>query len=317
MAVSFRVTERSVSTRTLDNLQLQLQKMQGLQDKLSSGKEVGRPSDNPSQAVQAMSYRSEQARNNQYTRNAQDGLGWLGTADGTLTSSLDNIQKVRELVLQGANGTTSTESRAALAEEVKTIKQALIGLSNTAYAGRPIFAGTASPQDQVPPVPTYDANGNYNGNDGEIVRTVGAGATVQVNVTGPSVYGPPGGENLWKVLDDIESHLRSTDPNEIAKLNNISTSGGSSILADVDRLDKVRQNVQNRLSEIGARYHRVETMQQRAEDNLLTIQSGLSEAEDVDLPKTIIAMQMQQVAYQSALSATSKVIQPSLVDFLK
>lgn len=317
MAMPFRVTENTVATRTLDNLQLSLQKMQDLQDKLSSGKQISKPSDDPAGAVEAMHYRSDQRRTEQYSRNAQDGIGWLGTADNTLTSSLDTIQRVRDLILQGANGTSDATSRAALAAEIDTAKQSLIGLANTTYGTHPIFAGTASPASQSPPVDTYAADGTYNGNTGAVMRTVGPNASVQVNIDGPAIFGDPTIDTLWNTLDDIKSHLTSTDPTDTAKLTNSYTSGSTTVQSDIDRLDGFRVNIQNRLSEIGARYHRVETMQSRADDNLLTIKSNLSQTEDVDIPSTIVALQLQSVAYQAALSATAKSIQPSLVDFLR
>ncbi len=58
-------------------------------------------------------------------------------------------------------------------------------------------------------------------------------------------------------------------------------------------------------------------MKQSAQDRLLSVTSQLSEVEDVDLPKTIMDMQLQQTSYQAALAASAKVIQPSLIDFLR
>jgi flagellar hook-associated protein 3 FlgL len=49
----------------------------------------------------------------------------------------------------------------------------------------------------------------------------------------------------------------------------------------------------------------------------LTLQAKLSDTEDVDLPKTIMELQMQQTGYQAALSVTAKALQPTLVDFLQ
>src|SRR4051812_20139586 len=114
----FRTTENIISTTTLNNLQMSLQAMQNYQTQLSSGKLINRPSDDPSGAVQAMGIRSQQARSAQYSRNATDGLSWLGTADNTLTSAISEIQRVRTLVLQGANGTSDASSRNAIAAEI-------------------------------------------------------------------------------------------------------------------------------------------------------------------------------------------------------
>ncbi len=318
MGTLYRVTGNSIARNSLDNLQTSLNKLQDLTDQQSSGKRIRKPSDDPTGAVQAMAYRADETRNKQYSRNAEDGIGWLSTADRTMTSSLNDIARVRGLILAGANGTADKESRSAMAAEVASNKQTLIGLANTAYNNRPIFAGTANPTGLVPPLETYDVAGNYNGNTGAVYRTVGPNASVQVNVDGPSVWGPPGSSDLWSILDDIQKHMNSTDPVELNKLNNSWVDGtGTTIKSDLDRLDDIRVNIQNRLSEVGARYHRVETMNDRAKDNQVTIQGNLSAVENIDLTKTIIDLQLQQTAYQAALSATAKVIQPSLVDFLK
>ena len=309
---AFRVTQNVIAKNSLNNLQASMAKMQQIQNQLSSGRLINKPSDNPSGTSVAMSYRSEKARTEQYSRNATDGLGWLGTADTTLFSALTPIGKVRELILEGANGTADPAAREALALEIQTAKDTLVGLANTSYRGRPIFAGTANPEGQSPPVAVYEADGTYNGNTDPVYRTIGPNADVQVNQSGPAVWGTPGAEDIWHVLDDIQTHLRSSDPAEIAKL----TSGYGTTKSDIDRIDVARLNVQNRLSEVGARYHRVEQMQSRADDNLLTIDNGLSEVENIDLAKTIVALNLQNSAYQAALSATAKVIQPSLVDFL-
>ena len=58
-------------------------------------------------------------------------------------------------------------------------------------------------------------------------------------------------------------------------------------------------------------------MQQSADGKVDALTTQLSEVEDIDLPKTVSDMQMQQVAYQAALQAAAKVVQPSLVDFLR
>jgi flagellar hook-associated protein 3 FlgL len=309
---AFRVTQNVTSRNVLANLQLSLSKMQGLQDQLSSGKLINKPSDNPAGAVSAMSLRSSDVRNAQYSRNAQDGIGWLSTADTTLTGALDSIQRVRTLVLEGATGTSDADSRQALADEIKTAKQGLIALANSTYNDRPIFAGTANPGGQTPPVETYDQNGNYNGNTGAVMRSIGPNASVQVNLDGPSVWGTPGAGDLWNILDNIQAHLTGDDT-DVAKL----TTATGSVKSDLDQLDAARINIQNRLAEVGARQHRTEQMQDRADNNALTIQTNLANIENIDLPQTIVNLNMQQTAYQAALSATAKVIQPSLVDFLK
>jgi flagellar hook-associated protein 3 FlgL len=318
MTVSFRTTQNVTASRVLDNLQLSMQRMQDIQSQLSSGRIIQKASDDPSGAIKAMTLRSQDSRTQQYSRNAQDGIGWLSTADTTMTSALDSLQRVRTLVLQASNGTSDANSRAAIAAEIKTAKQTLIGLANTTYQDHPIFAGTADPAGQTPPVDTYDQAGNYNGNTGAIMRTIGPNASVQVNLDGPSVWGQPGINDMWHMLDDIQAHLTSPNAVDQTKLTTGYTDPvNGAMKSDLDRLDAARLNIQNQLSSVGARQHRTEAMQSQADDNSVTIQNNLTTIENIDIAKTIVALNLQNTAYQAALSATAKVIQPSLVDFLK
>ena len=49
-------------------------------------------------------------------------------------------------------------------------------------------------------------------------------------------------------------------------------------------------------------------------DNRIT---SLNDIESIDLPKTLTDLKLQEVAYQASLAAASRVIQPSLMDFLR
>jgi flagellar hook-associated protein 3 FlgL len=178
---------------------------------------------------------------------------------------------------------------------VDGIRQGLIGAANVTYLNRPIFAGNANVTQ------AYDSNGNYLGDNGTVTRTVAPNTSVKISYTGPQVFGPPGSD-LFSVLAQVSSDMRNNPGN----LSN-----------DLTALDNVRTNLQTQLSDVGARYNRVQSAQQSADDRSLTIANSLSTVEDVDLPKTIVQLQLQQVAYQAALGATAKVVTPSLVDFLR
>ena len=86
---------------------------------------------------------------------------------------------------------------------------------------------------------------------------------------------------------------------------------------NLDNLDTRVDRVLTALGDIGARTNRIENMRERATSDEINLKTRLSEAEDVDLPETIMELQLQEVAYQAALNATSRVIQPSLLDFLR
>lgn len=291
-----RVTENAVSTRTLNNLQGNLSRFGKLQEQLSSGKLINKPSDSPTGTVSAMQLRQETRAIEQFGRNIHDGMGWLSTIDTALTSTLEQVRRVGDVALQGLNsGSVSPESREALAVEVDNIRASLLQIANTRYLDRPVFGGTTTGQD------AYDATGVYIGDTGTVQRSVGAGAKVRVETTGPEAFGAQPND-LFKILDTISNDLRTN------------TSG---LTADINQLNTATAGIQTQLASIGARYNRLSVMKDAGDQRLLDLNSQRSEVEDVDLPKTIMELQLQQTAYQAALSATAKVIQPSLVDFLR
>jgi len=293
----YRVTERSIATNVLTGLQGNITRLGDTQQKLSSGKLIARPSDSPTGTVAAMQYRSDIAVAKQYSRNSEDGVGWLGTADTALTTTVDQVHRARDLVLQGMSSGAggSHEAREALATEIDTIRTAAVGLSNTTYLSRPVFGGTTTSST------AYDLSGNYVGDTGTVQRTVGDNLQVRVDTDGPAVFGT-GATQLFSVLTDIANHLRN-DP--------------ASLKDDLDHIDTVSGTLQAGLSSVGARYNQLTQARQTADDHVTDLTSQLSDVEDIDLPKTLIDLQLQQRAYQAALAAGARVVQPSLVDFLK
>ncbi len=314
MSSPMRVTQGSISRTMLTGLQINLGRLQTLQEQLSSGRQISRPSDNPAGTVAAMQFRSDISRTTQYQRNAEDGMGWLGAADNTLTGSMTLIRRVRDLNISAISGAMSPEARNAIAIEVDQLRENLLAVANTQYLGRPLFGGTSATN----PVYVKDASGvvGYAGDSGQVMRTIAAGTTVPVNLDHAAVFGPPGtpasagppptpavpGTDLFAVLAQLSDDLRNNP---------------AALSGDLDAIDAVMKRVQNALADVGARYHRVETMNDMAKAALDSLNEGLTNTENIDLPKTILDLQMQQVAYQAALGATAKAIQPSLVDFLR
>jgi flagellar hook-associated protein 3 FlgL len=277
------------------NLQAALGRVQRLQEQLSSGKQVSRPSDSPASTVSALRYRADIRRGEQLQRNIDDALGWMNTADRALTGGIEILNRVRSLTLQGINGASGPEARDALAEEIEQLRESALAIANTTYLGRPVFGGTTTG-------PTaYLADGTWAGDSGSVDRAVGPNVAVQVNVTGPDAFGAPGSD-LFALFDEIVDHL---------------TGDTSQLTADVEALDDAFTRLTNAVATIGSRTNQVEALRDRLHSSLIDAQSGLAEVESIDLPATIVKLQMQEVAYQAALGATSRMIQPSLVDFLR
>jgi len=299
--VSMRVTQSAVTTAMLAGLQANKAELSRLQLQLSSGRQVTKPSDDPVGTDQAMQYRTQISRANQYQRNGNDGLAWLGTADGALQSGVAILNRLRVLTTQAANtGAGDANARTAIAAEVDSLKSDMLGLANTTYLGRPIFGGTTSlgaayVKDPGTGVVTYQ------GDTGAVTRTVASNAAVQVNVNAADAFGPPGND-VFTVFDQILSDLKN-NPSSI-------TNDLSGIQASLDRMTNA-QSIE------GAAYNRITNMINLAGAHADSLTGTLSDVENVDTAKAATELTMQQVSYQASLAAMSKVLQLSLTDFLR
>jgi flagellar hook-associated protein 3 FlgL len=295
-----RITQRAVALTSLQGLNRNLDAVGKLQQQLTSGKLISAPSDSPTGTNKAMQTRSEQAAVAQQSRNISDAKSWLGQGDSTLREMLDNTRKVRDLTVQGLNGgALSDASQEALATEVKSRLEGLIGLANTTVQGRPLFGGT------TPKSIAYNPDGTWAGQPGPtITRRVSGSEMVRVDVTGPEAFGDDGA-NLFTIVSDIGKDL---DP---------STGNPANLAGHLAKLDAVMQKMTTAVANIGARAARVDRADEMNFDQSLTLEQTLGETENIDLPNTIMRLQMQQVGYEAALAATAKAISPTLLDYLR
>ncbi len=294
--MGLRVTHRSLFTSNLSNLQQNLGRIQDTQGRLSSGKLLTAPSDDPGGTGAALRQRAEIARSTQLARNASDGLGWLESADSSINDVGNGMQRVRELLVQAnSTGTLSQTGADAIAAEIDAIRDQLVSLANTQYGGRPIFGGTTAQPA------AYDGAGTYQGDATAVERAVRPGATVKVSVTGPEVFGDDV-DGVFQFLGGVSDHLR----NDWTQLG-----------ADLGAVDGHLERIWGARSTVGARYAQLDTMRDRTDQDILLLKERLSEIEDIDLPATIVDLQLQETAYQAALSATARSVQPSLLDFLR
>ena len=168
----------------------------------------------------------------------------------------------------------------------------MIDLYNTRWLDRPVFGGT------TPGFVAVDSSGTYVGNDAPIVARISRDATMRVDTSGTAA----GADTLPALLDQIA--------------NDVTTNTGA-VGADLTALDSELSKVLQTLGDVGARAARLDTTKNDVESEQMDFTSRISENEDVDLPATIMNLQASQVAYQSALGAAAKILQVSLIDFLR
>ena len=295
-----RVTSSMMVRSTLRDLNLSLGRLQVSQTQLSTGRVLTKASDDPTATAQAMGLRKQLNRLDQRTRALTDARGWLETADSSLTSGMDLLARAKEIAVRAANtgGLTDVNSRLAMATELRSIRDDLLGVANTTYGGRSIFNGTASGS-------AYSAAGVYQGNNASVVRDLEAKTTLAVNITGPQVFGTAGGPvgDMFEVLDRLATA--------------VATGNDAGIAAEHANLDNASQQLSAATVDIGSRAARLDGIKTRGEDELLRLQTQLSSIEDIDPATVLVTEKAQENAYQAALQSAAKILPPSLLDYLR
>ncbi|MGY1747038.1 flagellin N-terminal helical domain-containing protein [Blastococcus sp. SYSU D00695] len=306
-----RITQRAVAQTSLLGLNQNLARMAKLQEQLTTGRVLNAPSDSPTGTNKAMQVRQSTDAVMQQARNISDGKGWLDAADSALTTMLNQVRRVRDLTVQGLNtGSVQGDSAAAIATEVTSLRASLLGVANQTINGQPVFGGaTGQAQAYDPTTGAFlGVGGTVAGVDQTVplVRRVSDTEVIRVDITGPEAFGEQApGRDLFRLVGDIAGHVltAAADPTDLQ--------------TDLGDLDKAISRMLTAAASIGARSARLVSAQQVNTDLQLTLKGQLSDVEEIDLPRTIMDLNMQKTGYEAALGATAKAIQPSLMDYLR
>ena len=291
-----RVTTTTQMLNAQRALQLNQQRQAQLYDQATSQKQLTKPSDDPTATASALSVRADQATTAQYQRNADNGDAWLASTDSALTGVEAILRRARDLTVQGANdGALSPEAKEAIANELDGLKKNLLSLANSTYLGRTVFAGTSDAG--VAFQPDY----SYTGAAGSTVeRRVGPDTTVRVDADGAAVFGT-GSSSVFALIDDTVSDLRT----------------GVNVGPRLGQLDERMKAVVGAHAEVGGSQTRIDKAKDTLAVGATSLESQRAGLEDVDLSRVLLDLKTQDVNYQTALAVTARVLQPTLMDFLR
>jgi flagellar hook-associated protein 3 FlgL len=303
--MSMRVTTLMSARAMVRDLNDNLSRVSDLQQRLSTGKQITKPSDDPYGTSRALALRGELGGLDQYTRNVDDGTGWLNTSDTALGQVSDVLGRVRELLVQGGNDTAGPAARSAMADEIDQLAESVKQEANVQYGGRYVFSGTAT--DTAP----YPLGGpdRYAGDAGTITRAIGPQVEVPINTDVHALLGDGQAardDKLLNTLRDISDHLRGGTAADAAALRG----------TDLQRIDANADTLNGIRADVGARTNRLAIASSRLSGLQLNTTQLLSQTEDADMAKTITDYTTQQAAYSAALRAGANIVQSSLLDFL-
>lgn len=271
------------------------------QRQTSTGKRILSPSDDPVGVAIALGLRRDQGATEVWKRNVNDSLTWLNTTDGALSQALDVVQRAHELAVQGGNGTLSSAARALIAAEVDSLKSQFVEIGNSSLGGRFLFGGTAT---STAPFSPATETMNTPPNTGQLNREVSQGSVISVNITADRLQAPPSG------AADIFT--------ELTKLSAALVAGDSAgISAALGAMDKHQANINALRGEGAAKINRLELTASRFDAQQIATGEQLSSIEDADVAKSIMDLTQRETVYRASLAVGARVMQPSLVDFLR
>ncbi len=296
-----RVTLQTMAATAQRNLQSSSVKLAQAQESATGLKKFARVSDDPAAAADALAVRGQQAASAQYGRNISDGVAWMATADSALASATTLLQQAKDLTLRGANTVNNADVREAIAVQLDSVRADLMATANTQYMGRNIFAGNSGQGAAYTDNPVA-----FTGEPGSTVeRRIGTNATVRVDADGGAIFGRDNtdgkGDSVFGLLKTIADTLRS----------------GGDVAAHINDMDQALSAVINGRSEVGARHAQLLRAQDANANTAVDLENQRSGIEDLDLSKAILDVKTQELAYQTALGITAKVLQPTLMDFLR
>lgn len=291
-----RVTQSMLTNNMLSNLSSSYEKMSKLQEQVSSQKKFSKPSDNPVAAMMGMGYRTNLNQIGQYQSNIAEATNWIDSTDDAITESVSAMQRIRELTVQGSNGTYEGEQLKTITEEIKQLKEHLITLGDTQIGGKYIFNGKDT---NVRPSSVKDGNGNTVYGTGDINLEVFSGISLKINTDGSKIFGDAlaAGGSIDQTIEALEN--------------------GGDVTGTLEGLDATINTFLGMQAQVGARQNRIELMTDRLKQQEVFATEILSKNEDVDIEKAIMDLTTQESVHSAALSIGAKIMQPSLLDFLR
>jgi flagellar hook-associated protein 3 FlgL len=299
-----RVTNKMAVSNVLRNLRKPVESMLQRQAEVASGNRIQRPSDDPTVVARLQTIDSDLRAIGQYQRNVSSAQSVLRASESALADYETLITRAKELTVQAGNTSLDQGARSGMASEVDQMLEAMLALANRKTQGRYLFGGTNTRSEP------FRATRNEAGEitsvqagdiSSEITRDVDEETAMSVNVPGSAVFG--GDSNIFKTLIALRDALRSSDQ--------------TVVLATLDRLDALLDTSLDARVAVGAKMERLDSVQNQLADRELVLRQQKADLAEVDLAEALTELRAEEVAYQAALGAASRILSTSLVDFLR
>lgn len=302
-----RITQNMISGIFVRNMQKQAEALLQRQEQLATQKRINRPSDDPIGIGRVLNGRSMLAAIDQYAENIRQGKTRLEMTDQTLAMVGDFVKQARRIAEEKSGAEISAPEREFAAVQVKEIYDQLLQLANSKHGGRYMFAGHTT--DTAPFARNSDYEASYGGDSGGFRIPISEQAEVTVDADGRHYFmdGEDGGTDIFAELKSLIDGLEHDDLE----------AGSAQIRAAVDPLQKADVQIMNKRSELGPKLYRFQATEEHWGAFKARIQDAIGRDEDVDVVQVALELTNLKTAYETSMAAAAKILQSSLVNFLR
>jgi flagellar hook-associated protein 3 FlgL len=310
-----RVTANTYTNSLMDQLNRLGLRQTRLQQQATTGQLVQGAADDPTAARRVMDWQAESASVAQFQKNIVSGQN-QATAVFAAVRSLKTVSDRAGEIVTRADSLKSQVELTAFADEVTQLIKQAVEAANRKENGSFLFGGTRN--DQPPFVMTTDANGRvtgvtYQGGQDLAETEIAPGTSIATSVVGANstASGPRGlitdgatNADFFNHLISLQNHLLAGDTGAIAS-------------TDATQLRADETNLLNHISGNGVLQSRLETTAAIMKDRASALDSNVSQAADADFAQTLVQFNATQNAYQAALQSGAKIMNLSLMDYLR
>jgi flagellin len=246
-------------------------------EKLSTGYRINKAADDAAGLTISETLRSQSRGSMVAAQNAQNGINLMQTAEGDLSIIQDNLQRIRDLVVQGANDTNGSEERTAIESEVQ---QRLDEINRTAKGSK------------------FNAINLLDGSQTSLNFHIGAGSETSLNQL--NVASTAGGKT--NPLASAETSQLGTNGIDLSTGASGTFSSASKIASYLSKVDDAITDVSKRRSAIGSYQNRLESTISSLNIKYENMSASESRIRDVDVAKEAAVLTRNQIL-QSASSS--------------
>ncbi|MBD3216661.1 MAG: flagellar hook-associated protein 3 [candidate division Zixibacteria bacterium] len=183
-----RVTSKMIADQVINNLSKNISRFLDLQNQMSTGRRIMKPSDDPIGTIKDLSYRSRLSEIEQYRANISEGNNWLASVDVALGDTTEMISQAKEIAVSLANDTYDATARDSVANEVESLFQQVLQSGNLQQGSRYLFSGHMT---RTKPFVASAKGVTYEGDQGLIKYEIETSTKISINIPGSDILTRP------------------------------------------------------------------------------------------------------------------------------